>query len=253
VEHRYRELPPPPELAATLLRLWIETTSDRPDAPPLRVVPDGCIDVVWVAGAPAVVAGPATGPAFPALPPGATLVGARFRPGMASSVLGVPADELADLEVPLVELWGRLAAPHLDRFEESGSARDGIVALQALVADRLRQVGPGDDLVANAARWLARHPTARVDRLPSTVGLGDRQLRRRFEAAVGYGPKTYQRVMRFQRWLRLASVDPRERPALTDLAASAGYADQAHLTREVTRLAGLSPTALLAAMAADPA
>ena len=36
-------------------------------------------------------------------------------------------------------------------------------------------------------------------------GLGARQLRRRFADAVGYGPKTLQRILRFQRFLALAA------------------------------------------------
>jgi AraC-like DNA-binding protein len=83
--------------------------------------------------------------------------------------------------------------------------------------------------------------------------LSDRQLRRRFEAAVGYGPKTFQRIVRFQRWLDLTRSTPAEQRRLTDLAAEAGYADQSHLTREVSRLAGQPPAALLASPALAPA
>ena len=62
------------------------------------------------------------------------------------------------------------------------------------------------------------------------VGLGERQLRRRFERAVGYGPATLVRIQRFQHFLALAERQPGA--ALSRLAAEAGYADQAHLTRE---------------------
>ena len=70
-----------------------------------------------------------------------------------------------------------------------------------------------------------------------------RQLRRRFHAAVGYGPKTLQRVCRFQRFVR--EVD--EAGGRCDLAltaAEAGYADQSHLTRDCVELSGLTPAAL---------
>ena len=80
------------------------------------------------------------------------------------------------------------------------------------------------------------------------VGLGERQLRRRFERAVGYGPATLVRIQRFQHFLALAEQQPGA--ALSRLAAEAGYADQAHLTRECGRLSGLAPAALLAAGAA---
>ena len=53
------------------------------------------------------------------------------------------------------------------------------------------------------------------------------------------------RIQRFQHFLALAEQQPGA--ALSRLALEAGYADQAHLTRECRRLSGLSPAALLAA------
>jgi len=87
-----------------------------------------------------------------------------------------------------------------------------------------------------------------VERLAAELGIGDRHLRRRFAAAVGYGPKTLHRILRFQFFLRLLGRGPAT--DLARLALEAGYADQAHLTRECGRLSGLAPAALLAAGAA---
>ena len=102
--------------------------------------------------------------------------------------------------------------------------------------------GPPDGLVVQAA-WLVGDPRTRSTDLVHALGVSERQLRRRFDAAVGYGPKTLQRVLRFQRFL--ARITPRgEISDLAQLAAETGYADQAHLTREVGRLSGLSPAGL---------
>jgi transcriptional regulator GlxA family with amidase domain len=75
------------------------------------------------------------------------------------------------------------------------------------------------------------------------LGMSDRQLRRRFHAAAGYGPKTLARILRFRRFV--AAVDA-GRSDLAGLAFDAGYADQPHLTRETRRLAALSPRELVA-------
>jgi AraC-like DNA-binding protein len=246
VEHIYREIRPSEPLREHLLCLWTETTDDRPPGS-MRVLPDGCIDVVLIAGSSPIVAGPATQAAFPVIPPGSTLVGARIRPGMAASLLGMPAHELADAEVPLAAIWGdRFARPD-GRFDASRLAADGIDDLQALLIGRLmRPEDSGDQLVRAAARTLIREPGTLLDVVADRAGLSDRQLRRRFEAAIGYGPKTFQRIMRFRQWLDRVQAMARDQRRLVDLAAEAGYADQAHLTREVTRLAGHPPTALLA-------
>jgi AraC-like DNA-binding protein len=74
------------------------------------------------------------------------------------------------------------------------------------------------------------------------VGLSERQLLRRSLASFGYGPKTLARVLRMERALALATGGM---PA-ADVAASVGYADQAHLSREVKALAGVSLTQMRA-------
>jgi AraC-like DNA-binding protein len=247
VEHVYRELPAPAALAAHLRCLWVETTGVSQPAGSMRILPDGCIDVVWRAGHEPSVVGPATRSAFPTIPPGATLVGARFEPGMTLGLLGAPADVLANLDVPIGQLWGHRWTGGPRTFDDTGAEADGLDNLAALLLGRLTHVGEaGDQLVTTTARALVAAPATPLGTLVNSAGLGERQLRRRFEAAIGYGPKTFQRIMRFRRWLDLATAGPSHQRRLTDLADFAGYADQAHLTREVTRLAGLSPAALLA-------
>ena len=80
------------------------------------------------------------------------------------------------------------------------------------------------------------------------VGLGERQLRRRFASAVGYGPKTFARVIRFRAALGLV----RGGAALAEAALAAGYADQAHMTREMRSLAGGVAGRVGAAVIAEP-
>ena len=73
------------------------------------------------------------------------------------------------------------------------------------------------------------------------LGLGARQLHRRALVAFGYGPKTLARVLRLQRALGLA----RQGVPFAETAALAGFADQAHLARDVRDLAGLPLSELL--------
>lgn len=217
----YREHPPPPALAAQVLCVWSQQIGA--DGVQHRVLPDGCADVVWIGDAPPAVAGPATGPVIVPLAPHTQIVGIRLRHGAVPAALGLPASELLDRDTPLADLWG--AAP-------------GQAALHA----RLARAAPPDPLITAAIAWLARHPAGRISALARRLDLGPRLLHRRFKAAIGYGPKTFQRILRLQRLLSLA----RHRPsALAMLAAEAGYADQAHMSREVQALTGRSPARLL--------
>jgi AraC-like DNA-binding protein len=240
----YREWAPPPALAPWVRRIWELTVPGA--GGPGRVLPDGCMDIV-VMGGELLVAGPDTGPVPIARRDGETVTGIRFHPGAGPAVLGPAASELRDARVPLDAVWGR-DGRQLEERVVAASPPAGLAVLQAQLLARLgaaRDPDP-DPLVAAAVHLLERRPE-RVGGLGTALGLGERQLRRRFLAAVGYGPKTLARVLRFQRLLDLLdSPDGARGPSLASAAADAGYADQAHMTTECTRLAGLPPTALLA-------
>jgi AraC-like DNA-binding protein len=219
----YREFAAPPDLAAQVACVW--TSVSRGGV----VMPDGCVDIVW-RGDRLMIAGPATRPLVSEVPLGTAVWGVRFRLGVAGAALGLPAGEFLDDNVPLADVWG----PALDERVASG----GVSALVAAVRERVL-AAPLDPLARAAALRMAE-PGARVSAL--ALGVSERQLRRRFEDAVGYGPKTLARVLRFQRFLGLAG-----REELARLAVAAGYSDQAHLTRECRRLAGRTPSELVAA------
>ena len=241
----YRERPPPAALAGHVLCVWTQVIGDGATDLVHRVLPDGCADLVWIGAAPAVVAGPATGPVLVPLAPRTTVVGVRLRPGAAQALLGVPASELLNRDTPLRELWGAAGATLAEGIGAQPSLAARLSAAEAALAARLAAADPPDRLVAAAAAWLARHPGGRVAQLARVLDSGERRLHRRFTAAIGYGPKTFQRVLRLQRVLALAGRSPRPDAALAALAAAAGYADQAHMSRELQALAGQSPRALL--------
>lgn len=200
-----------------------------------RVLPDGCMDLLWHDGL-LLVAGPDTAGYQAQARPGSRWVGLRFAPGTGPALLGTPARELRDLRVPLDALWPAAAARRL----AERAADDPAAVLDAWAEARLAECGPGDPVAAAVAGALAAR--AGVAAAAAAVGLGERQLRRRCEAAFGYGPKTLARVLRLQRALDLA----RRGTPLASVAAEAGYADQPHLTREVRALTGLPPGELLA-------
>jgi AraC-like DNA-binding protein len=241
----YREWAPPAALAPWVRRVWELTVPGA--SGPGRVLPDGCMDLVVIGGR-LLVAGPDTGPVAVPRRSGETVIGLRFHPGAGPAVLGPRASELRDSRVSLEDVWGR-DGRELEERVAAASPTDGLAVLQERLLARLgaaREPRP-DPLVAAAVHLLEGHAVlpGRVGGLGDTLGLGERQLRRRFHAAVGYGPKTLARVLRFQRLLGLLDrAGPR--PSLALAAADAGYADQAHMTTEVARLAGLPPTALLA-------
>jgi AraC-like DNA-binding protein len=232
----YREFAPGAALAGEIQCLWAGVSPPAGRRPTL-VLPDACIDLIWQSGAGAFVAGPDTGPVSDARPAGTVLVGVRFRPGAGGAALGLPLSELLDLRVDADDL------PGLPRGLLPGSLtpQEALRRLTGLAADLVTE-RPADRMVLEAARLLDR-PGARAERVAARLDIGERQLRRRCQAAVGYGPRMLHRVLRFRRFVARLDAAP-GRADLAGIAVAAGYADQAHLTRESTSLAGLPPAAL---------
>ncbi len=215
----YREFPPPPDLRELVECAWVV---DGPPEP-IRVLPDGCMDLIRMSGR-VVVAGPDT-TAF-VNPRGlGAFVGLRFRPGSLPRLLGVPAAELRNNRVPLTDL-------------AITTARDrSLVELATALAS--------DEPANETAPWSLpqlRHVTARfgqgaaVTDVAREIGWSSRTLQRQCAAVYGYGPATLRRILRFRRAVRLLD----DGASSADVASTVGYADQPHLHREVRDLAGMS-------------
>jgi AraC-like DNA-binding protein len=231
----YREHP-----AHEALRPFVSCTwSDSSGPVGGSVLPDGCIDIVWGDGV-LFIAGPDTGPV--PTPGRTTFTGVRFRPGCAPAFLGVPASDLRDRRVSLADVWGREGA-ELEEMLGDAAATPGAPSVARRLEDallrRLPAVTPVDPVVAATARAL-RDGSSPVATLARRLDVGERQLHRRCVNALGYGPKTLDRILRFQRALDLGWAGM----PLARISADAGYADQAHFTREFRRLAGATPSDL---------
>ncbi|WP_245909086.1 helix-turn-helix domain-containing protein [Mycobacterium neglectum] len=214
----YREYAPP-----TVLRDLVESAwaLDGPPAP-VRVLPDGCMDLIAMNGD-IVVAGPDTAAVMTSRD-GDPYVGLRFRPGILPRLLGVPAGEIRDRRVLLSDL--RRPPPRarsLTELTEQLAAEEPRSETAPWTMPQLRQVT--EDLAAGS----------NVADLAHALGWSPRTLQRQCTAVYGYGAATLRRILRFRRARRLLDAGL----VLTDVAVRAGYSDQPHLHREVRALAGV--------------
>lgn len=231
---------PPGRLRQHFRYTWTQRLPDH-EVGPIAVVPDGGINLRWIGGR-LSVDGSHRSALGEALAPGTLVVGLQFRPGAARRWLGLPASEIADRCVALEDLWGG-DARRLGEWAGEARTPTGIVRrLERALGDRAATVGPIDEemgrlfaLVENGAGMVA---------VAARLGMGERTLRRRCHEAFGYGPKTLERILRFQRFLRLIHRGQAE-AGLARCAVAAGYADQSHLCREARRLSGPSPRTIV--------
>lgn len=171
----------------------------------------------------------------------ATCVQIDFTPAGAYGFFQLDQRDMAGRIVDLDDL-GPLR--HLGpRLRECPSWTACFALLDRVIGQRLacgRSLSPG---VAAGLAWLAaRRGNSRMRDLTATTGWSERHLTRRFAIETGLGPKTIARILRFEHARQLAA---RNRPGgWAAIAQDAGYADQAHMTREFTALSGLPPAAL---------
>jgi AraC-like DNA-binding protein len=238
------EVLPPPALRGGVSTFWIRTMPVEA-GPPVEVWPDAGVDIIWQQGRDPLLAGADTGPMPASLDPGAVLVGARFRPGAAGPALRLPMYEVRDQRVDLSD-----ARPDLARNLPGDLTPERAFRCLVETTGRILVEGALDPVVSRGAERLCDTGISLDDVLHES-SLSGRQLRRRFHDALGYGPKTLQRVLRFQRLLKLLRSVSGLNLAFT--AAQAGYSDQAHMTRECRRLSGKTPRDLVRAAVADQA
>jgi AraC-like DNA-binding protein len=239
--HAYDERLPLPALAARVRTVWVQRTGSAPVLQ--RNLPTGGVELKCPIGATPWLIGPLTQAKAELLPPHLTMVGVRFWPGAASPLLGQPADELVDQIVPFGAGWDA-AAELPARLAAAPGPDAALRLLQHDLVRRLARTPPPDALVAAAVRRLMPWQPTGIGPLTEDLAISESQLRRRFLAAVGIGPKSLQRTLRFQGYLALAQAAT-QGSRVADLAAEVGYADHAHLGRECLRLTGLTPRDLL--------
>jgi AraC-like DNA-binding protein len=212
----YRELGPPAGLRSLVETAWAADGGGER----VRVLPDGCMDLIRTDGD-VIVAGP-DATALTTRRGQEPMEGLRFRPGVLPRLLGVPASELIGARVSLDQLG-------------TPPSRTGLPALAADLADRpaRRETAPWSmpTLRHVTARFAAGAPVAEVAR---EIGWSNRTLQRHCRAVYGYGPVTLRRILRFRRAVSMLQAG---RPA-ADVAVQAGYADQPHLHRDLREFAG---------------
>lgn len=194
---------------------------------PVRVLPDGCMDLIRMSGR-VVVAGPDT-TAFVSGRDREPFVGLRFRPGALPRLLGVPAAELRNSRIPLSDL-GFADAPYRSLVDLACALASGEPTGETAPwsLGQLRHIT--ESLGAGAA----------VAEVARQIGWSSRTLQRQCAAVYGYGPATLRRILRFRRAVSLLDGGA----PTASVAARVGYADQPHLYREIRDLTGMSVMAL---------
>jgi AraC-like DNA-binding protein len=203
----------------------------------------GCADPIEIpghrSGVTSLVAGPRTMPAVTAVRGRQAGVALQLSPLAAYATFGVPMHLLVDQFLSLEDVLGKPGVQLTEQVASAASMPQRF-ALVAAALTHLRAAGPVPDVVAvNAWRQLGRTgQRTSVALLAEHLGYTRRHLSRMFRQQIGLTPKTASLVRRFER----ACAMLREgRRSFAAIAAEAGYADQAHLNRDMRAFTGCAP------------
>jgi AraC-like DNA-binding protein len=225
---------------------WVVTAEPRAT---IRVVPDGSTSVSILLrprrAARWLLRGPLLRPDTLRFASESTLVGIRLRPGVAFAVTGIRADSTVGRRVALAGPFRELVAQNRD----VQTPEPHIDALQRLLIARLRHTGVCR-VVATAVHEIERdRGLSSVSDIAGRCGVSPRHLNRLMRLWVGYGPKSFANVVRFQ--ATLEEIDRAPAQPAARLASENGYFDQAHMAGTVRRLAGDTPRRLATTSVSD--
>ncbi|MDB5035526.1 MAG: AraC family transcriptional regulator [Chlorobi bacterium] len=245
----YREFPPSPPLAPYVECYWTMRAAGSSTPTPNRVLPDGCVDIIFDATEPASAFDPSRGtvigvmrrPRVVMLGGPLELIAVRFRPGCGRIFFPVPMSELADYSIALSDLWRDGIRDVAMPLDDGATIARRLERFDMLLARRLGSAPVPDRSVAGALGLIGRSGgRIAISALEKSLGVSGRHLARRFNDQVGLAPKMLARIVRFQNAAALlrrgSAIDPHE------LVHHCGFHDQPHLIHEFRSLSGLTPT-----------
>jgi AraC-like DNA-binding protein len=249
---KYQEYSPCPDVAPYVASYWSFDVAPDGNAVEHTIIPDGCISLAFRAvasGLPAElrVVGPRATSFSVMVHPGDHYFGIRFWPDAGGAALRADATTLRN-QVGPARLLGERALPLtriMRSLETCADSPARCAACDTALPDLLRDAAPIDATVRGAVvLTIAFDGDISIGTLQQRLGIGVRQLQRRFRAAVGLTMKEFARIRRVR--ATAATLLASDVHSTAQLAARAGFSDQAHLIRELVRVTG-SPTTPLRA------
>lgn len=175
--------------------------------------------------------------------PDSSMIGAHFKPGGATAILGIPASDLHNQVVHLSALLEGASGGLRDQLLEAATAERKFKVLEGWLVERWLKRPQSYPAIRYALNRFTSCPDqVTVSQVTREIGLSRRHFIQRFTDQVGLPPKLFCRVRRFQR-----AVNGLKRDLNLSWAAVAvegGYYDQSHFIHDFQEFCGLTPTRL---------
>ncbi len=169
-----------------------------------------------------------------------------FTPLGAYRFYGGAVPHLTARMIDIEDVLGREGRLLRERITEVPAWPRRFAIIEDFIQRRANHV-PSPEIASALSVLVKTAGTARMRDIASDIGWSRKHLARRFTNEVGLAPKTLALMLRFHRACGLARTGALAGWAA--IAVEAGYADQAHLTRDFRVFTGETPTEWAARMA----
>jgi AraC-like DNA-binding protein len=252
----YIERKPAPPLAPYVRALW-HASAPLGEHRRERVLPSGCVEVILNLARDFFIdcaEGQPDRPNAPALVVGArsvyelidvadmeSLIGIHFHPGGFGPFAGDNADRFSNRSLPLDQLWGASAGALRDALREIPGPQAQLAFLESFLLERFTARRSRHPLVDYAlARFQRDAQVLSVRQVARSIGWSERRLSQVFREQVGFPPKVWCRIQRFQRAVRQLHAGADMKWA--ELALECGFYDQSHFANEFRAFSGIDAT-----------
>lgn len=265
----YFEFAPAPALAKYIKCYWTVSSSETADPTrnQRRIIPDGFSDLIFnfsrrcdlehsgkreeVTGS-SLFLGPQSAPVFIRPHGDVYSLGIRFQPGAAFAVVGDSVHEFENGLTSLSLIAKQSSDDLANRLERHGSNTPAQVrVLNAFFANTFADSKEVSKTALSIAYEIQRFGGKESIRtLTEKYALTRQFISRIFKQYIGLNPKTYSRVVKFNRLLKL--MEGQTTADWLDMVLAHNYYDQSHLIGEFNAFTGMTPSAYTS-RASDPA
>jgi hypothetical protein len=253
----YQTYNPHPDLEAVVKCYWTLEVPAETDASKQRIVPDGCIELVFILGDDikryvtesefviqprAVVIGQITEP-FYIQPTGyVNTFAVRFYPYGFANFISSPLHELTDKETPIDKLFEVDTANELEQaIIQAADTKERIAIIESFLTQTLNSKSTINTIVKTTIDALeATSGSSPIKAILKNDPTQRRQLERNFSQQIGVSPKQLGKIIRLQTALKMLLRDQPDK--LSDIAYESEYYDQAHFIRDFKDFTGVTPT-----------
>lgn len=164
--------------------------------------------------------------------------GILFKPAGITTTLGIPQQEFRNVAVNLEDITEARGGELVDRICSTGGPEEmARAADDYFLSLRKRQMENNSYIAHAVRRIIAVGGSEKIQNIAGELDITTKTLGRNFRKYIGYSPKEFSNVVRFNHAYKLLKNGVRP----LDIVCRCGYFDQSHLINEINKYTGLAP------------